>query len=175
MRSSSSHQTPAGSQHPIARRLRARGLRVTAQRVAILQTLEGIVGHPTVEEVYREVRRHFPMISLNTVYKTMNALREQGELIAVESGEDGALRFESNPLPHHHLVCLRCRRIQDMTDPALDALRGSSRRLGGFTVVGHRVEFFGYCPTCRTRIEPPPRRSPRSRSIQVRRNRPRPR
>lgn len=175
MRKSSSQEILARSQHPIARRLRARGLRITAQRVAILQTLEGSAGHPTVEEIYRDVRRRFPMISLNTVYKTLNALRERGESIAVESGEDGALRFESNPAPHHHLVCLRCRRIQDMTDPALDALRASSRRLGGFTVVGHRVEFFGYCPTCRARIEPPPPVSPRFRPIQARRPRPRPR
>lgn len=175
MSSPSFQPPPLGAQHAIALRLRARGLRVTAQRVAVLQALAQSGGHPTVDEIYREVQRRFPMISLNTVYKTLTALREQGELISVESGEDGALRFESNPTPHHHLVCLRCRRIQDVIDPALNALRGSRRLLGSFTVVGHRVEFFGYCPECRKELEPSPPRSPRSRPIRTRRSRRRPR
>jgi len=132
-----------------ADRLRDAGLRITAQRVAVLQALLQSSGHPTVQEIYQRVRRHFPMISLNTVYKTLNVLRERGELAAVGDGEDGAIRFESNPTPHHHVVCLGCRRIQDVLDPAIDALHGPSRLGGGFAVIGHRIEFFGYCRQCR--------------------------
>jgi Fur family peroxide stress response transcriptional regulator len=159
------------AQQAVAGRLRANGLRVTAQRVAILQTLAQCTGHPTVQEIYQRVRRQFPMISLNTVYKTLSALCERGELFAVGGAEDGALRFESDPTPHHHVVCLGCRRIQDVMDPALDALRGSSRELGGFAVIGHRVEFFGYCRNCRGLTGRPPPQSPRCRIPHPRRGR----
>lgn len=163
-----SPRIPAVIRDAIARRLRARGLRVTAQRVAVLQVLAESTGHPTVGEIYALVRRRFPMISLNTVYVTLTTLRARGDLIAVESGEHGALRFESNPAPHHHLVCLRCRRIQDVRDPALDAVRAPRRGGGGFTVVGHRVEFFGYCPECREAAGPRPRAAPRRRQPRTR-------
>ncbi|MBI4840673.1 MAG: transcriptional repressor, partial [candidate division NC10 bacterium] len=109
MTRSTGFRPPASARRAIASRLRAQGLRVTAQRVAILQVMARSTGHPTVDEIYRGVRRLFPMILLNTVYKTLSALRERGELIALGGGEDGAIRFESNPTPHHHAVCLGCR------------------------------------------------------------------
>ena len=90
------------------------------------------------------------MISLNTVYKTLNTLRERDALLVAGSSRDGALRFEMNRSPHHHAICLGCRQIRDITDPGLDAIRASSLLTREFAILRHRVEFFGYCADCGT-------------------------
>ncbi|MEE9205249.1 MAG: transcriptional repressor [Nitrospirales bacterium] len=58
-------------------------------------------------------------------------------------------RFDANVSLHHHLLCLGCRKIQDLTDEALNRLTVSARARSGFKVVGYRVEFHGYCAACR--------------------------
>ncbi|MBA2251800.1 MAG: transcriptional repressor [Nitrospirales bacterium] len=57
-------------------------------------------------------------------------------------------RFDANMDLHHHLICLGCRRIEDITDDALDQVTVSSRRQSAFQVLRHRVEFHRYCQDC---------------------------
>jgi Fur family peroxide stress response transcriptional regulator len=56
-------------------------------------------------------------------------------------------RFDGNLTLHHHLICLGCRKIEDVTDSSLDQL-GISGHRADFKVLGHRVEFHGYCAAC---------------------------
>ncbi|MCA1837832.1 MAG: transcriptional repressor, partial [Actinobacteria bacterium] len=98
-------------------------------------------------ELYRSVRRLHPTLSPNTVYYTLGALRAAGLVHEVNYWHDRS-RFDGNITPHHHLICLGCRTIEDFTDDSLDDLGGSKRR-AGFEVIGHRVEFHGYCAACR--------------------------
>jgi Fur family transcriptional regulator, peroxide stress response regulator len=135
------------SELEIRRRFRERGLKVTPQRTAIYLALLQSHGHPTAEELYRSVRRLHPTLSPNTVYYTLGALRAAGLVHEVNYWHDRS-RFDGNITPHHHLICLGCRTIEDFTDDSLDDLRGSKRR-AGFEVIGHRVEFHGYCAACR--------------------------
>ena len=130
----------------IAARFRRKGLKLTPQRVAIVRTLSKCRGHPTVDEVYREVRRSFPMISLNTVYTTLKLLKEMGELTSVGRGERVA-RFDTNLSTHHHLICVKCSKIEDLSTETFD-LTPPAHGQSGFTVLGYRVEFFGYCENC---------------------------
>ncbi|MFN3476265.1 MAG: Fur family transcriptional regulator [Candidatus Methylomirabilales bacterium] len=133
----------------IAARFRGKGLKLTPQRVAIVRALSKCRGHPTVEEVYREVRKSFPMISLNTVYTTLKLMKGVGELASVGHGERMA-RFDTNPSPHHHLICVECNRIEDLPfDEVEQQLLPPALVKGRFTVFGYRVEFFGYCESCR--------------------------
>lgn len=131
----------------IGRRFRTRGLKLTPQRAAIYQLLAATQSHPTAEALYRQVRRRHPMISRNTVYYTLGALREAGLVHEVNYWHDRA-RFDANMAPHHHLICLGCRRIQDVTDEGLDRLTIGGRGRMGFSVIEHRVEFRGYCAAC---------------------------
>lgn len=132
---------------PLAERLRRAGLKLTPQRLAVFRALKGSRSHPTAEELYREVRQRVPMISRNTIYQTLEALKRAGEISEVGIG-DVAARFEPNQERHDHAVCLGCRTILDIPDapgwrPRLP------RRLGGrFKVLGHRIEFLGYCADC---------------------------
>ncbi len=136
------------TQGEMRKRFRERGLKMTPQRAAIYQALAGTVSHPTAEDLHRQVRRQHPMISPNTVYYTLGVLQEAGLVHEVNYWHDRS-RFDANINPHHHLICLGCRRIQDLTDEALDRLSVSDRVGARFQVTGHRVEFHGYCAACR--------------------------
>jgi Fur family transcriptional regulator, peroxide stress response regulator len=134
----------------IRRRFRACGVRLTPQRMAIYQALTGTTAHPTAEALYRQVKRQHTMLSQNTVYYTLGTLKAAGLVHEVNYWHDGA-RFDANMALHHHLICLGCRRIDDLTDDVLDNLVISARRASGFHVLGHRVEFHGHCAECRRR------------------------
>ncbi|WP_447979116.1 Fur family transcriptional regulator [Candidatus Nitrospira bockiana] len=134
----------------IRRRFHERGLKLTPQRAAIYRALAETTGHPTAEALYRQVRAIHPMISQNTVYYTLGALKAAGLVHEVNYWHDRT-RFDANLQPHHHLICLGCRRIEDLTDAALDRLPAvlESPAKHEFEVLGHRVEFHGYCARCR--------------------------
>lgn len=134
----------------IRRRFRERGLKLTPQRAAIYRALVESRAHPTAEDLLREVQREHPMVSPNTVYYTLGALRRAGLVQEVNYWHDRA-RFDGNLAPHHHLICLGCRTITDLTDAALDRLAAPAGSRAGFVVTGHRVEFHGYCAGCRRR------------------------
>ncbi|MBM4124162.1 MAG: transcriptional repressor [Nitrospira sp.] len=135
------------AQDEMRQRFRERGLKMTPQRAAIYQALAGTTSHPTAEDLHRQVRRRHPMISPNTVYYTLGVLREAGLVHEVNYWHDRS-RFDANIELHHHLICLGCRSIQDLTDEALDRLGISDQATSGFAITGHRVEFHGYCAAC---------------------------
>ena len=137
-------------QEDIRWRFHARGVKVTPQRAAIYQALAERADHPTADDLYRHVRRQYPMISPNTVYYTLGVLREAGLVHEVNYWHDRS-RFDANISLHHHLICLGCREIRDLTDVTLDRLRVSGQARAGFEITGHRVEFHGFCAACRRR------------------------
>lgn len=131
--------------------LRKRGCRITPQRMAILDILVASDGHPSVEQVYDQLREDFPMTSLATVYKTVALLKEEGQILELGFA-NGSSRYDGRkPNPHPHLVCIHCQRI---IDPELGLLDGLSLELSqryGYHIVSHRLDFFGVCPECQTK------------------------
>lgn len=130
----------------IRRRFRRCGVRLTPQRAAIYRALADTTAHPTAEALYCQVKKQHPMMSQNTVYYTLGTLKASGLVHEVNYWHDRA-RFDANVDLHHHLICLGCRRIEDVTDEALDRVTVSSRQ-SAFQVLRHRVEFHGYCRDC---------------------------
>ncbi len=92
--------------------LKERGLKATPQRVAVLKEL-GKKTHPTMEEIYIGIREENPTISLATVYKNVNLLKEQGMVIEINI-PNGKMRYDYLARPHIHLVCKSCRHIEDL-------------------------------------------------------------
>jgi Fur family peroxide stress response transcriptional regulator len=135
--------------HPqeIEARFRRHAVRVTRQRAAIYAALAETTSHPSAEDLYRMVKPQQPMMSRNTVYYTLGVLRNAGLVREVNVGHDMA-RYDGNVSMHHHLICLGCGRILDVMDDDLNRLRLSSGQARGFDVLGHRVEFHGYCASC---------------------------
>lgn len=133
--------------------LRAAGLRVTPQRVAILKFLRGTRSHPSPEAVYRELRPAYPGLSLNTVYQTLHALERAGVVRRV-GVEENVYRFDANVAPHVHLVCRGCGRVDDCDgdlDALLDRLRREVGSRSAWEILAQDSCFYGYCPACRGR------------------------
>ncbi len=131
----------------IVDKLRDSHFRITPQRLAVLKILISSKAHPSAEQIYDEVREQFPTMSLATVYKTANLLREMGEISELAL-KDGSSRFDGNPHPHPHVVCARCKTIVDFDDVCLDSLADQVARKTGYSISTHRLDFFGLCPKC---------------------------
>jgi len=134
---------------------RARGLLVTEQRRAIFAVLAASREHPSAERIHRAVRGRLPRLSLATVYKNLEALRAIGAVSDVNSLHEhgryeAALPGTGAGRPHHHLVCIRCRKVLDLHDRRLDAFRPTAADVQGFEVRAVRVQVEGLCPRCRT-------------------------
>ena len=135
---------------------RARGLLVTEQRRAIFAVLAASREHPSAEQIHRAVRGRLPRLSLATVYKNLEALRAIGAVSDVNSLHEHG-RYEAalpgtaaGRRPHHHLVCIRCRKVLDLHDQRLDAFRPTAHDVQGFEVRAVRVQVEGLCPHCQT-------------------------
>jgi Fe2+ or Zn2+ uptake regulation protein len=105
--------------------LRARGGRVTPQRLAIARVVRETGGHTTAEAVFGLVSERLPGVSLPTVYATLELLEELGQVRRVPAGS-GAVLFDSRAEAHDHFVCRRCGAVADLDSdanhvPVLDA------------------------------------------------------
>ncbi len=129
--------------------LDANGQRFTEQRAAVFRYLVSTDTHPTADEVFVAVRAQVPVISLATVYKSLETLVGCGLATKLTYG-DGSARYDGRTDPHHHARCLRCSSIVDVQGrlPS-EELRELNPEADGFQVTGYRLEFTGYCEECR--------------------------
>ncbi len=130
----------------ISDRLRARGHRMTPQRMAILRAILESPTHPTAEEIYRQVSADFPMLSLATVYKTLHVLKELGA--TRELTVDGISRYDRNLPPHPHLVCVRCQAVIDLPPEMMVTLPEEALAGYGFHPLWYEVSVYGLCSRC---------------------------
>lgn len=129
-------------------KLKERDFRITPQRLAILKILAASEGHPSVDDIYQEVKVEFPTTSLATVYKTISLLKDLNEVLEL-SFPDGSNRYDgNNPSPHPHAICVKCKKIMDPELMNIDALTEEMSRKTGFKIYYHELEFFGLCPGC---------------------------
>lgn len=129
--------------------LRARGQRVTPQRVAIIRNFLSRGDHPSAEAIYRALHPEFPMMALSTVYATLQLLTEMGEAVDVAPATEQA-RFDPVTGGHCHLVCLRCGSITDLPfcPGAGDRQTAQYMREAGFAPTREMHEVFGVCAAC---------------------------
>ena len=127
-----------------------RGLPVTVQRRVIFDALLDRQDHPTIDQVYDDVKSRIPGVSRTTVYRTLETLAELG--VAKKASHFAAMaRFDGNMEHHHHLVCVRCDKVVDFADPALSGLPLPDARRTGFEIVDFSVYFEGLCQECKKR------------------------
>lgn len=123
--------------------------RNTRQRQVILEELQKVTSHPTAVVLYQIVCQRLPKISLGTVYRNLDLLTRTGIIQKLEIGGQEA-RFDGNPTPHDHVRCVKCGRVDDIHGPPLDLVGGRTHDFNDYCVLGHRIEFFGVCPQCKT-------------------------
>lgn len=122
------------------------GLKLTPQRLAVLDYLEGNTGHPSAEDIYRVLQKKFPTMSLATVYNTLDTLRLKGRILEL-SIDPQKKRFDPNTKPHNHLICVKCKKVADVERTFDLDLAGDE--VSGFEIQGHHIEFYGMCSSCK--------------------------
>lgn len=128
-------------------RLRARGQRVTSQRLVINRMLRARDQHVTAEEVLGAVTRTLPGTSLPTVYATLELFEQLGIVRRVNAG-GGAVLFDSRTVDHHHLICGTCGAVEDLDAPVdFDGVMRAARR-SGFAPDRASLVVDGVCASC---------------------------
>ncbi len=125
--------------------LRAAGLKVTPQRLAIAECLARDHTHPTAQELHERLRARFPSMSVATVYNTLSALGALRHCRQLDMG--GPSRFDPNVEPHDHAVCEHCGAIRDVTLQA-PAQGEAGCSLPGFRVARVERIYRGLCAKC---------------------------
>ena len=128
-----------------------KGFKRTPQRLAILDYLDGNTLHPSAEEVYLAVTKKYCSLSFATVYNTLNALAQAGAVRELTLDPERK-RYDSNTEPHHHLICVTCKKVVDVFEGITVGMPKSLEK--EFSVFGNHVEFYGRCAACRTRSTP---------------------
>lgn len=130
-----------------ADQLRARGYRLTPQRLAILRVLGQADKHLTPQEIYKLVVHEVPGMTEATVYRTLSFLAEQGLALDAHVG-NGQLVYETALHAHHHLVCRACQATCVVDHADLVGLFEHLEHKTGFQIDSLHVTFFGLCPDC---------------------------
>ena len=141
---------PPGKSVPetLLQRLRRRQWRLTAQRRAIAEVLQGEHVHLTAEQVFERAVRRLPEIGRASVYNALGELRDLGEIMEI-TVDGGAKRYDPNIGEHHqHMVCDRCASTWDVTPRGERGLALSDSERRGFAVRKVQIIFRGVCPDC---------------------------
>lgn len=136
----------------VVSRLRKSGHRLTPQRMVIFKALAESEEHPSAQMLHEQLQEEYPMISLATVYSTLELLKEMGEIVEVGFSDEGR-RYEPNLHPHVNLVCVQCGQIRDFEAVALSPVEQAVADGTGYEIQGSRVEYYGLCPICRQTVE----------------------
>ncbi len=131
-----------------ADQIRARGYRMTPQRMTILHILHHHGGHLTPAEVYAQALVDLPGMTETTVYRTLEFLTENG-LVHQAYLANGHLAYEIAREDHHHLVCRNCGDNLEIEHSLLEKLYRQLEAASGFKLTGGHVTFFGLCPACK--------------------------
>lgn len=99
----------------------SRGLRVTPQRTEVFREVAAAEDHPDAETILERVRSRIPNISLDTVYRVLYRLEDEGLIRRVQVSSN-RLRFDGEAERHHHFVCAMCSMVRDFTSEAVDRL-----------------------------------------------------
>jgi Fur family peroxide stress response transcriptional regulator len=123
------------------------GVKLTFQRLVIMEELASSDGHPDTEMIHQAAQKRIPMISLDTVYRTLWLLYDLGLIELLGSNQDRT-RFDANPDPHHHFVCSECGATYDFQSDEFNHLDipAAVTELG--TVSATKVEMRGLCKQC---------------------------
>ena len=133
--------------------LRTQGRRITAQRGLLLQVMRESHEHLDAGEIYRRARARDPRISLSTVYRNLNLLKDLGVITELHLDEEHhhyELREEAE---HYHLICSNCDRVVEFDSSSMGALIEQTGAEKGFLIEHVHIDLVGLCQDCRARSD----------------------
>lgn len=139
------HDVMLGASPDPVELLKDSGLRITPQRIAILEFMNANRTHATADEIYLALKQNFPSLSVATVYNTLRAFCEAAIIKELRFG-DQASRFDLNTSLHHHLICERCGAMVDVYLPEVAVSEVAKEH--GYLPGSYHIEIRGLCPSC---------------------------
>ena len=134
----------------LTNKLVTKGLKVTPQRMSILEAVYNLNNHPTAENIIQEIRQRHPHIATGTVYKVLETLVENEIIKKIETDKE-IMRYDGIFESHHHLYCSTCDLIEDYNDDELDQLLRNyfeTKELAGFKIEEFVVQIKGKFDKC---------------------------
>jgi len=133
--------------HSFAELCRRYGLKITPQRTALYRIVHKAKSHPSAKDVYEEIIREYPNISIDTVNRTLNTFAEYGFIDVVE-GYGEPKRFDPDMDAHHHLHCIVCGKIIDLPHDKDCEITIPESLMKDFSVISKRIVINGICGDC---------------------------
>ncbi len=130
--------------------LREEGFRITPQRIAIVDYLLKTVEHPSADRIHKVIQRKYPMVSLSTVYKTLELLKDKRLVNEIEV--EGETRFDAQTDEHINLVCMNCGKIDDVDEDVLKNIQIRAAKKSKYLILKSSFELFGYCNNCKAKF-----------------------
>ena len=129
--------------------LQRNGLKITPQRITVLEEIIKDKGHRESEDIYLAIKRRKTNVSQATVYRTLDIL-VQNKFIGKLNLGDGRARYESkiDRIHHDHLICIRCRKIIEFMDQDIENLQEKIAKKYKFSLQRHVHQLFGICEKC---------------------------
>ena len=134
--------------------------RQTIQRTIIEDEVRALANHPTADQVFEAVHAEHPSISKATVYRTLNRLSDEGELLRVKIN-NGADHFDHQTFDHYHVRCVSCGRVDDVEIPILGSIESKAAEVSDYRILGHTLQFDGICPACQAKEAEEAERAPK--------------
>jgi Fur family peroxide stress response transcriptional regulator len=128
-------------------KLRSKGYKVTPQRLAICELILSSKDHPSADQIYKEVKKKHPAISLATVYYTLDLLKNSG-LLQELGFSDRSSRYDPNTSPHINVICPKCGKIYDYQAESVRRLWSQIIEELGGKHIGQRLDISRYCERC---------------------------
>lgn len=130
--------------------LKKKNMPLTQPRRTISKVFLQMDGHFEAQDILEEVRKVDGLISMTTVYRTLDLLVECG-LVAESNFADKSKKFEVTfgKKHHDHLVCNKCQKIEEFHHPVIESLQNSVAQSRNFAIASHRLVLFGVCRDCR--------------------------
>jgi Fur family ferric uptake transcriptional regulator len=122
-------------------------LRTTRQRAAVISALADADVFKSSQEIHDDLRQRGESVGLATVYRTLQALAESGDVDVIVRDGETAYR-QCSPSHHHHLVCRVCQTTVEVEAPDVERWAAAVAAEHGFSEVTHTVEVYGVCPSC---------------------------
>ncbi len=129
--------------------LASRKLRVTGERMAVLDEVMRANGHIDIDYVQEQFRKQKRPVSRATIYRTLSHLVQSGLVQKVLTGE-GQARYEKmyGRQHHDHMICLGCGEIIEFTNDEIERLQDWVCHKKRFTIVTHTLQIKGFCEKC---------------------------
>jgi len=140
--------SPQDYDSSIIKALRGKGYKATPQRIAIGRLVLNDHSHPTAKNIYEKVKKIYPTVSLATIYKTVQVLKETGLIQELNLPNDQT-RFDSIVQPHVHIVCQQCKSVSDSIDETISKAVERISNDADFSAGRWNLGIFGICSRCK--------------------------